>query len=90
MVILFTTLMAGLTSAQAAVTSVIIADKAGVTTTNYPMTLSMIFKEGDVADHVYAKIGSQTLTTQTDVKIRWPDNTVKHAAGIVCDSNHVG
>ncbi len=79
LVVLLTTLTAGLASAQTPVTSVIISDKAGVTTTNYPMTLSMIFKEGDVADHVYAKIGTQTLTTQTDAKVHWPDGTVMHA-----------
>ncbi len=72
-------LLAGLASAQTPVTSVTIADKAGVTTANYPMMLSIIFKQGDVADHVTAKIGAQSLTTQTDVKVRWPDNSVRHA-----------
>ena len=61
------------------ITSVSIVEKAGVTTTNYPVTLSLIFKQGDVASHVTANVGGQTVTTQTDVKVRWPDNTVKHA-----------
>ncbi len=79
LVVLLTTLTAGVASAQTPVTSVIISDKAGVTTTNYPMTLSMIFKEGDVGDHVYAKIGTQTLTTQTDAKVHYSDGSVRHA-----------
>ena len=44
-------------------TSVGIAELEGVTTTNYPVTLSMVFAEGDVADNVTAEIGGQALAT---------------------------
>ncbi len=88
-VALLITLTTGLAAAQTPVTSVVIVDKAGVTTTNYPLTLSMIFKQGDVADHVYAKIGADT---------HHPDGhkgslarRIGHAcAGIVPDSEHAG
>ena len=36
-------------AAQMPVTSVTIVEKAGVTTANYPITLSLVFKKGDVA-----------------------------------------
>ncbi|HUW82091.1 MAG TPA: Calx-beta domain-containing protein, partial [Phycisphaerae bacterium] len=62
-----------------AVTSVVIKEMDNVSTANYPVTLSMIFKQGDVASNVTARVGAQELQTQTDVKIRWGDNSVKHA-----------
>ena len=61
------------------VTSVTIVEKAGVTTTNYPLTLSMIFKKGDVPNNVVARLAGVALPTQTDVKVRYPDGSVKHA-----------
>ena len=39
----------------------------------------MVFKQGDVASCVTAQVAGQSLTTQTDVKVRWPDNSIKHA-----------
>ena len=77
---IFLMVLACLTAPVAAqVTSVTVVEKAGVTTANYPMTVSMIFKQGDVASNVTAVVGGNNLTTQTDVKVRWPDNSVKHA-----------
>ncbi len=61
------------------VTSLSVVEKAGVTTYNYPMTLSLVFKQGDVADNVTVEAGGMLLSTQTDVKVRWPDGSVKHA-----------
>ncbi|HUW83251.1 MAG TPA: Calx-beta domain-containing protein, partial [Phycisphaerae bacterium] len=61
------------------VTTVSVVEKASVTTANYPLTLSLVFKQGDVASNVTARVGAQTLPTQTDVKIRWGDTSVKHA-----------
>ncbi len=61
------------------VTSVTIHEKAGVTTANYPVTLSLGFARGDVADGVTARIAGQLVPTQTDVKVRYPDTSVKHA-----------
>ena len=61
------------------VTSLTITEKAGVTTDNYPMTLSLVFKKGDVPSHVTVRANGRPLSTQTDVKVRWPDSSVKHA-----------
>ncbi len=61
------------------VTSLTIVEKAGVTTTNYPVTLSMVFRKGDVADNVIARVDGAAFATQTDVKVRWPDGSVRHA-----------
>ena len=61
------------------VTSVGIVEKAGLTTANYPMTLSLVFKQGDVPSNVTANLGGSNLTTQTDVKNRYTDGSVKHA-----------
>ena len=63
----------------AQVTSVGIVEKAGLTTANYPMTLSLVFKQGDVPSNVTANLGGSNLTTQTDVKNRYADGSVKHA-----------
>ena len=61
------------------VTSVGIVEKAGLTTANYPMTLSLVFKQGDVPSNVTANFSGANLTTQTDVKNRYADGSVKHA-----------
>lgn len=61
------------------VTTVTIAEKAGVSSTNYPVTLSMVFAKGDVPSSVIARVGGAGLPTQTDVKVRWPDGSVRHA-----------
>ncbi len=61
-------------------TTVTLTEKAGVTTDGYPVLLSQVFKQGDVANNVIVRVNGQYLATQTDVKIRWPaDSSVKHA-----------
>ena len=50
-----------------------------MTTTNYPVTLSMVFKKADVQDNVTVLAGGVVLATQTDVKVRWEDGSVRHA-----------
>ena len=69
----------GTTTAVTGVTTLSIVEKDGVTTNNYPVTLSMGFKQGDVASHVTVRANGVDLPTQTDVKVRWPDNRVRHA-----------
>ncbi|MHC4716661.1 MAG: LEPR-XLL domain-containing protein, partial [Planctomycetota bacterium] len=61
------------------VTSVSILEMDGVTTADYPVTLSLIFAESDVAENVTARVGAVELATQTDVKNRYGDDSVKHA-----------
>ncbi len=73
-------MLAPLAAGQAPVTSVVIADKSGQTTTNYPVTLSLVFKQGDVpGDAVTVRVDGQDLSTQTDAKVRYPDGSIKHA-----------
>ncbi len=62
------------------ITTVTITEKAGVTTNGYPVMLSHVFKQGDVANNVIVRVDGQYLATQTDVKVRYPaDSSVKHA-----------
>lgn len=61
------------------VTTMQIVEKAGVTTANYPVTLSMALAKGDVAENVTVRAGGLVLPTQTDVKVRWEDGSVRHA-----------
>ncbi len=61
------------------VTTVQIIEKAGVTTANYPITLSMIFKKGDVPSNVIARVDGKALATQTDAKVHYDNGSVKHA-----------
>jgi hypothetical protein len=56
-----------------------LAEMDGVTTADYPVTLSLAFKEGDVATHVTAEVDGAPLATQTDVKATYDDGSVQHA-----------
>jgi len=64
---------------SAAVTTVTVLEKAGIATPNYPLTLSVIFRAGDVASTVTARVDGQAVPTQTDVKATHDDGSVKHA-----------
>lgn len=61
------------------VTSLIIREKAGVTTTNYPLTFAHVFKRGDVKDTMSVMSNGSTLPTQIDVKRRYDDGSIRHA-----------
>ncbi len=62
------------------ITSVTLTEQDGVTTDGYPVMLSQVFKQGDVANNVIVRVSGQYLATQTDVKVRYSaDNSVKHA-----------
>ncbi len=63
---------------HADITTMIIREKAGVTTQNYPLTFGHIFKEGTVSQAVAVRVEGQILPTQFDIKRRYPDNSVKH------------
>ena len=56
-----------------------IYEKDSVTTNNYPITVGLVFKRGDVVSNVTARVAGQELATQTDVKRTWSDGSVKHA-----------
>jgi hypothetical protein len=62
-----------------AVNSLTITEKAGVTTNNYPIQIGRPFVAGEIPNFPQAVVGGTPVTTQADVKQRWPDGSVKHA-----------
>lgn len=47
--------------------------------TNRVAVVSRLFAEGEIAACVQAYVAGDAIPTQTDVKSRWPDGTLKHA-----------
>ncbi len=66
-------------SAAGATNSLTITEKAGVTTTNYPIQLGRPFVAGEIPNFPQAVVAGTPVPTQADIKQRWPDGTVKHA-----------
>jgi hypothetical protein len=56
-----------------------IREKAGVTTQKYPLQIGRPFLPGEILNFPQAVLNGARLTTQADVKSRWPDGSVKHA-----------
>jgi hypothetical protein len=67
------------TAAFAVTNSITITDRAGVTTSNYPIQIGRPFVQGEIANFPQAVVGTIPVPTQADVKQRWPDGSVKHA-----------
>jgi len=69
--------------AQAAVPDTLtITEKGGVTTTNYPVQIGRPFVPGEIGGSscVQAVLSpGGSVPTQTDIKTRWPDTSIKHA-----------
>jgi hypothetical protein len=63
----------------AATNSLTISEKAGITTANYPIQIGRPFVAGEIAHYPQALVDGFAVTTQADVKQRWPDGSVKHA-----------
>jgi len=63
----------------AAVNSLTITEKDNTTTANYPIQIGRPFVQGEIAQFPQAVIDGSPVTTQADVKKRWPDGSVKHA-----------
>ncbi|HEX4949115.1 MAG TPA: BACON domain-containing protein [Blastocatellia bacterium] len=69
-----------LVAAQADPTNFItIKEKAGVTTSQYPIQIGRPFVPGEIPNFPQAVLSGTPLTTQADVKSRWSDGSVKHA-----------
>jgi hypothetical protein len=49
------------------------------TATNYPYQFGRIFKQGAIVDYPQVLLDGNAITTQADVKNRWPDGSVKFA-----------
>lgn len=67
-------------SAASAVTnSLTITEKAGTTTANYPIQIGRPFASGEISQYPQAILDGTPVSTQADVKTRWPNGSVKHA-----------
>src|SRR5262249_48550847 len=55
------------------------AERAGATTTNYPIQLGRPFVAAEIANFPQALVNGTAVATQADVKQRWPDGSVKFA-----------
>ena len=60
------------------VTNVVVYEKAGITTSNYPLTFGHVFKKGDVPNSVMVTLDGQVLNSQFDIKRHWDDGSVKY------------
>lgn len=56
-----------------------IREKAGVSTKQYPIQIGRPFLPGEILNFPQAVSNGVRLTTQADVKSRWPDGSVKQA-----------
>ncbi|MBS1808231.1 MAG: BACON domain-containing protein [Acidobacteria bacterium] len=56
-----------------------IKEKAGVTTSQYPIQIGRPFVPGEISNFPQAVVNGAAVATQADVKSRWPDGSVKHA-----------
>ena len=56
-----------------------IREKAGVTTSQYPIQIARPFMQGEIRNFPKAVVNGVQVTTQADVKTRWADGSVKHA-----------
>jgi hypothetical protein len=59
--------------------SVTIKDQSGSAQSNRPFSISRVFAKGDIPHFAQAVVGGSAVTTQCDVKTRWPDGSVQHA-----------
>lgn len=44
-----------------------------------PVTISRVFREGEIPEFAQAVVAEQKVPTQCDVKSRWPDGSLRHA-----------
>ncbi len=80
-------IMLGVLVTSAAATSAVpavpdtmtVTDTSGTTQTNYPLQFARPFVEGEIADFPQVLIDGTPVTTQADIKQRWPDGSVKHS-----------
>lgn len=66
-------------SALAVVNSLTVKEEDGIATANYPMQIGRPFLPGEIPNYPQARVNGIALTTQADVKQRYPDGSVKHA-----------
>ncbi len=59
--------------------NVTVTDSSGAGQTNRPISISRAFAQGEIANFAQASIDGSALSTQCDVKNRWPDGSLKFA-----------
>ncbi len=72
-------LLAFAASALAVTNSLTITEKAGVSTSNYPVQFARPFLQGEIANFPQVLVDGNAVPTQADVKQRYSDGSVKHA-----------
>ena len=73
------TLFAGASSASSVTNSITITNKSGAAISNYPFQFGRPFVDGAIANAPQVLINGQPVTTQADVKNRYPDGSVEFA-----------
>ncbi len=61
------------------INSIQIVELDNITTINYPIQIGRVFKKGEIVNFPQAVLNGNSLTTQSNVKSRWGDGSVKHA-----------
>lgn len=59
---------------------IIVQNDSGVVQNNYPMQIGRPFLKGEITNFPQAVIQGVSVATQADIKQRWEDGSVKHAA----------
>jgi hypothetical protein len=59
--------------------TITIREDLGVTRTNYPIQLGRVFAKGEYTGAVQLKYNGASIPTQTDVKNRWSDGSIRFA-----------
>lgn len=58
---------------------IVITEKSGLTTNNYPIQFARPFVQGEITNYPQVLINGVPVLTQADVKLRYPDGSVKHS-----------
>jgi hypothetical protein len=72
-------LPAAVPTAEGITNTVTVTDKSGSAQANYPLQFARPFLQGEIRHYPQILVNGTPLTTQADVKQRWPDGSVKHA-----------
>ena len=59
--------------------SITITERAGVSSSNYPVQIGRPFLQGEIPNYPQAVVNGSAVLTQADVKQRYSDGSVKHA-----------
>lgn len=59
--------------------SIRITERAGVSSSNYPVQIGRPFLQGEIPNYPQAVVNGSAVLTQADVKQRYSDGSVKHA-----------